>query len=105
TKALGVVFGWIARVAGWYGGAGGTGRGTGAGFSVWLATPRNGMLLTVSNRLPTPSVGRPVDDWESVVRLISMKPRISWSAIASRKTLLGSSIKPWKLSGNGPVLW
>ena len=63
------------------------------------------MLLTVSNKLPTPSVGMPFNDRESVVRLIAMKPRISWSAIASRKTLLGSLMKPWKLSGNGPLLW
>jgi hypothetical protein len=69
-----------------------------------VSDPKNGMLLMVSNRLPTPSVGRPFNDWESVVRLIWMKPKMSWPALASRKALLGSSIKYWKLSGNGPLL-
>jgi hypothetical protein len=62
------------------------------------------MLLTASYRLPTPSVGKPFADRVSVVRLIAMKPRISWPAIASRKTEFGSSINPWKVSGYGPVL-
>ena len=63
------------------------------------------MLLTVSIPLPMPRVGAPFGDRASVVSLIVMVPRISWPAIASRKTELGSSMKPWKLAGYGPVLW
>ncbi len=86
----------MAAAAGWLAGGGSGGSG--------LATPRNGMLLTVSIPLPTPSVGKPVEDCVSVVRLRVMVPRMFWPTMASRKTELGSSTKFWKLGGNGPVL-
>jgi hypothetical protein len=40
---------------------------------IWFATPRNGMLLTVSYKLPTPSVGMPFNERVSVVRLMAIE--------------------------------
>src|SRR5208282_2109224 len=60
--------------------------------------PRNGML--------------PIESWTaSVERLIVIVPRMSWPAIASRNTELGSSTAAWKNAGSrtnggtyGPLL-
>src|SRR5271167_1077405 len=63
------------------------------GFSGTLGfgIPRNGMFPML---LATPVV----ESWIVIV------PRISWPAIASRNTELGSLMDPWNSAGNGPVL-